>query len=58
MRLREVCGTFCFCSSDMWKLIEYAALVNKAFIDAGLLVDERQPLKVFSMSIAYVLFLY
>jgi hypothetical protein len=42
----------------MWKLIEYAALVNKAFIDAGLLVDERQPLKVFSMSIAYVLFLY
>ena len=41
------------CSSDKQRLIEYTALVHKAFIDAGLLVDDRRPLKVFSMSIAY-----
>jgi len=39
--------------SDKQGLIEYTALVNKAFIDAGLLVNEHRPLKVFLMFIVH-----
>ena len=45
------------CSSDKQRLIEYTALVNKAFVDAGLLVNEHRPLKVF-FDVHRSLFLY
>lgn len=51
MRLKDVCSMFVFAESlFLFYLIDgCVALVNRTFLDAGLVVDERRPLKVYHL---------